>query len=137
MNLRPVLTSAAVAVLAVGAVTAGAHAAPQAKRQPAFAAADRASITPGVQTVTGASQCTANFVFTDGTGEVYLGQSAHCASTSGSTQTNGCLAGSLPLGTPVRVAGAAKPGTLVYSSWLAMQRAGRRTRTPAARTTSR
>jgi hypothetical protein len=123
VNLRPVLACAVVALLTGGAVTAGVQAAPAKKRQPAFAAADRATVTPGVQTVTGGSQCTANFVFTDGTGAVYLGQSAHCASTSGSTDTDGCMAGSLPLGTPVRVTGAAKPGTLVYSSWLAMQRA--------------
>ena len=121
MPLRPLLASAAAVVLAVGAVTAGAAAAPA--KKPAFAPAAAATVTPGVQTVTGGSQCTANFVFTDGTGAVYLGQSAHCASTSGPTETDGCLAGSLPLGTRVQVDGASRPGTLVYSSWLAMQKA--------------
>ena len=121
MNLRPVLACAVVALLTGGAVTAGVQAAPPKKRPPAFAAADRATVTPGVQTVTGGSQCTANFVFTDGTGAVYLGQSAHCAGTGGATETNGCIAGSLPVGTPVSVGGAARPGKLVYSSWLAMQ----------------
>ncbi|TAL20091.1 MAG: serine protease [Frankiales bacterium] len=76
-----------------------------------------------MQTVTGGSQCTANFVFTDGTGAVYLGQSAHCAGTGGATETDGCIAGSLPLGTRVEIDGASQPGTLVYSSWLAMQAA--------------
>ena len=123
LTLRPLIASCAVAVLAIGAVTAGATAAP-AKKNPGFAPAATATVTPGVQTVTGGAQCTANFVFTDGTGAVYLGQSAHCASTSGPAETNGCRAGSLPLGTPVRVSGAGKPGTLVYSSWLAMQKAG-------------
>ena len=124
MPLRPLLASAAVAVLAIGAATGGATAAPSpANKRPAFASAASATVFPGVQTVTGAAQCTANFVFTDGTGAVYLGQSAHCASTSGPTETNGCLAGSLPLGTRVAVDGASRPGVLVYSSWLAMQKA--------------
>jgi hypothetical protein len=124
--LRPLLASAAVAVLAVGAVTAGATAAPTAakKNQPAFASADTATVTPGVQTITSGAQCTANFVFTDGSGAVFLGQSAHCAGTGGATETDGCLAGSLPLGTRVEVDGATRPGTLAYSSWLAMQQVG-------------
>lgn len=122
MPVRPLLAAAAVAVLAVGAATGGATAAP-APPKPAFAPAATATVFPGVQTFTGGAQCTANFVFTDGRGVVYLGQSAHCAGTGGATETDGCLAGSLPLGTRVDVDGASAPGTLVYSSWLAMQRA--------------
>jgi hypothetical protein len=87
----------------------------------AWAPADSASVHPGVQTFTEGAQCTSNFVFTDGAGAVYIGQSAHCAGTGSATDTNGCLAGSLPLGTPVEVDGASRPGTLVYSSWLTMQ----------------
>jgi hypothetical protein len=127
VNLRPLLAAAAVTLLSVTAVAASAAPAPAPakKRPPAFAPADRATVTPGVETVTsGAGRCTANFVFTDGTGAVYLGQSAHCAGKGAATETDGCLAASLPLGTPVKVSGATKPGTLVYSSWLAMQRAG-------------
>ena len=121
MHLRPLLASAAVAVLVAAGITGGAVAAP-AKKTP-FAPAATATVFPGVQTVTGGKQCTANFVYTDGTGAVYLGQSAHCASTGGSTQTDGCLTGSLPLGTRVDVQGATRPATMVYSSWLAMQKA--------------
>jgi hypothetical protein len=55
---------------------------------------------------------------------VYLGQAAHCSSTGGQTATDGCDTGSLPLGTPVEIVGAAHPGTLAYNSWLAMQAAG-------------
>lgn len=123
MPLRTLLASAAVLVLAVGAVTAGAAAA--SPKKPSFASAATATVTPGVQTVTtgGGGQCTANFVFVDGRGTVYLGQSAHCASLGGATETDGCLARSLPLGTAVQVDGASKPGVLVYSSWLAMQKA--------------
>ena len=124
LSLRPLLATALVGVLAVSAATAAAAPAPAKKRSPNFAPASTATVTPGVQTVTAGGQCTANFVFLDGTGAVYLGQSAHCAGTGSATETDGCRAASLPLGTPVRVTGATKPGTLAYSSWIAMQKAG-------------
>lgn len=89
----------------------------------AWAPADSATIHPGVQVFTGGGQCTANFVFEEGSA-VYLGQAAHCAGTGGQTETDGCTSGSLPLGTPVEVTGASRPGTLAYSSWLTMQAEG-------------
>ena len=52
---------------------------------------------------------------------MYIGQAAHCSGTGRSTDTNGCTSASLPIGTPVTVTGASKPGTLVYNSWLTMQ----------------
>jgi hypothetical protein len=75
-------------------------------------------------TYTNDAQCTANFIYTDAASNVYIGQAAHCSGTGGQTDTDGCTTGSLPLGTPVEVTGASKPGTLVYNSWLAMQAAG-------------
>ncbi len=87
---------------------------------PTWAPAATAPIHPGVQTTTAGGQCTSNFVFYDGP-TVYIGQAAHCSTTGGQTDTNGCIAGSLPLGTAVTVGGASKPGTLVYNSWLTMQ----------------
>jgi len=89
----------------------------------AWAPAKSATVHPGVQVFTAGGQCTANFVFEEGSA-VYLGQAAHCAGTGGQTETDGCSSGSLPLGTPVEIAGASRPGTLVYSSWLAMQASG-------------
>jgi hypothetical protein len=86
----------------------------------AWAPAASAQVHPGVMTYTGGAQCTANFVFTNGT-TTYLGQAAHCSSTGGATETNGCQTGSLPLGTDVDVEGFT--GKLVYNSWLAMQAA--------------
>jgi hypothetical protein len=99
----------------------------------AWAPAATAAIHPGVQAYTEGAQCTANFVFTDGAGNTYLGYAAHCAGTGEATDTNGCDAASLPLGTKVdfaeggslvsegtRVGG----GTLAYSSWLTMQSNG-------------
>lgn len=88
-----------------------------------WADADEATITPGVQMVTEGGQCTANFVFTDGS-EIYLGYAAHCAGTGGSTSTNGCDAGTRPTGTEVDIEGASEPGTLAYSSWETMQHRG-------------
>ena len=73
--------------------------------------------------VSDSGQCTANFVFTNGT-DVLLGFAAHCIGTGAATETNGCDAGSLGLGTPVEIDGASQPGTVVYSSWLAMQAVG-------------
>lgn len=90
----------------------------------AWAPAASATIHPGVSTSTGGQQCTANFVFTDSAGAVYLGQSAHCASTSGPTQTNGCLANTFAINTQVSVSGATRPGRMVYNSWIAMKAAG-------------
>lgn len=89
----------------------------------AWAPIGQATVHPGVQVFTEGAQCTSNFVFQDA-GDVYLGQAAHCSGTGGQTETDGCTSGSLPLGTPVEVTGASKPGTLVYNSWLAMQAGG-------------
>jgi hypothetical protein len=85
-----------------------------------WAPAGLASIHPGVLTITVNSGCTANFVFFRGE-EVFLGQAAHCASLGGVSQLDGCTTPSRPLGTPVRIQGATRPGTLAYSSWLTMQ----------------
>jgi hypothetical protein len=101
---------------------------------PTWAPAATAAITPGVQTNTaGSGQCTANFVFTDAAGNVYLGQAAHCSGTGAATDTNGCDAGTLPLGTAVTFnrggsllsAGTqVGTGTIAYSSWNTMQARG-------------
>ena len=118
MKLRTLLGSALVAAV-LAAVAAIAP--PAASAAPTWADADTATIHPGVMTFTGGQQCTSNFVFTDGAGAVYIGQAAHCSGTDGNTATNGCEAGSMPLGTPVEVDGASRPGELVYNSWLTMQ----------------
>jgi trypsin-like peptidase len=89
----------------------------------AWAPAATAPVHPGVMTFTDGAQCTSNFVYTQGS-EVYLGQAAHCSGTGGSTETDGCTSGSLPVGTPVEIDGASSPGTMVYNSWLTMQAKG-------------
>jgi hypothetical protein len=107
----------------VTALAAAALAAAPAAAAPTWAPAASASIHPGVQTRTDGAQCTANFVFHDAT-DVYIGQAAHCSGTGAATDTDGCDSGSLPVGTPVQIDGAGRPGTMVYNSWLTMQAAG-------------
>lgn len=114
---RQVARATAVVGLFAGATLAGTT---SAAAEPEWAPADSADIHPGVVTETEGGQCTSNFIFSDGS-DVYIGQAAHCSSTSGSTSTDGCEAESHPLGTEVDVDGASKPGTLVYNSWLTMQ----------------
>jgi len=106
-----------------------------------WAPVGRATITPGVQMYTAGAQCTANFVFTDARGRVYVGYAAHCAGLGEATDTDGCEAGSLPLGTPVRfarggtLAGSGETlgrGRLAYSSWLTMGRRGTTAANPCA-----
>ena len=89
----------------------------------------RATVTPGARTFIGEDQCTANFVFSDRAGNLYLGQAAHCSEAD--RVSNGCRARSRPLGTPVAITqGKANIGmgqvvawgTLAYSSWVTMQR---------------
>jgi hypothetical protein len=89
----------------------------------AWAPAESATVHPGVMTFTEGAQCTSNFVYQDAS-NVYLGQAAHCSGTGAATETNGCDSESLPIGTPVEVDGAARPGTLAYNSWLTMQAKG-------------
>ncbi len=96
-----------------------------------WAPAGTAKIHPGVQMFTRGAQCTANFVFTDDAGRVFVGYAAHCAGKGAATDTNGCNTPSFPRGTRVRFAEGATAftrgttvghGTLVYSSWITMHR---------------
>ena len=113
MNKR-LIAGLAVAFTLVGAASASAQ---------TWAPAASATVHPGVQTYTNGGQCTANFIYTAGA-DIYIGQAAHCSSTGEQTDTDGCLAASLPNGTAVEVTGASQPGTMVYNSWNAMQAAG-------------
>src|ERR1044072_7213840 len=108
-------------LIAVCTVVAGVAlaAAGPAAADPAWAPAATAPVHPGVQTITNGGQCTSNFVFFDAANNVYIGQAAHCAGTDGNTATNGCDAGTLPVGTPVEGDGATQAGTRGSSSWAA------------------
>jgi hypothetical protein len=99
----------------------------------AWAPAASAVIHPGTMMYTDGAQCTANFVYTDSAGNVYVGYAAHCAGTGGSTDTNGCSTGSVPLGTTVDFTNDGNlvsegtivgHGKLVYSSWIKMHDLG-------------
>lgn len=104
---------------------------PMVRRTQGWTPPRRATITPGVQTLTGSGQCTTNFVFTDAARNVYLGQAAHCGRLDDGT--DGCRTRTRPLGTRVVfMAGATtfEPGRtlghgrLAYSSWRSMQERG-------------
>ncbi len=116
LRTRAAILGTALMALLVAAAPAAA--------EPTWAPAGEADIRPGSMTFTQGGQCTSNFVFFDAEDNVYIGQAAHCAGTGGSTATDGCDTESLPLGTEVEIEGAERPGTLAYSSWLAMQEAG-------------
>jgi hypothetical protein len=127
--LARLVALAAVAVLAA----APSATAPSAVAASRWAPESRATIKPGVQMYTLGAQCTANFVFTDRLGRVYVGYAAHCASRGSSTDTNGCRTRSHPTGTVVRFARGATLlgpgrtvgyGRLAYSSWISMRRRG-------------
>jgi hypothetical protein len=126
---RPLLVLIAPLVLALTA--AALVSPPAADAVTRWAPLATASVRPGVQMYTGDAQCTADFVFTDTAGDVFVGYAAHCAGKGSESDTNGCTTRSNPVGTAVafvRGGGLLSAGTtvahgrLVYSSWLSMQR---------------
>jgi hypothetical protein len=133
MHTKRLLTGLGGAVLLAAAVLS----APQANAVPTightWAPAATAKIHPGTMMYTQGAQCTANFVFTDSAGATYVGYAAHCAGLGEATDTDGCLAESLPLGTRVTFNEGGSlvgegtqvgAGTLAYSSWLTMHGLG-------------
>lgn len=137
-RLRLAALLSGVALIAAGGLV---PAAPAAQAAPAWAPAASAAIHPGVQMYTAGAQCTANFVFTDAAGTVYVGYAAHCAGLGEATDTNGCQAASLPLGTRVDFVKGGSPvsagtrvggGTLAYSSWHTMHERGEQDATTCA-----
>jgi hypothetical protein len=129
MRTTRLLTGLGGALLLAAAVLG----APQANAAGSRAPAATATIHPGTMMYTDGAQCTANFVFTDSAGATYVGYAAHCAGLGEATDTDGCLADSLPLGTRVTFNEGGSlvsegtqvgAGTLVYSSWLTMHQLG-------------
>jgi len=126
---RTLLATATSALLAAASLTAASGSA----EARSWAPAATAKIHPGTMMYTDGAQCTANFVYTDGAGNVYLGYAAHCAGKGASTDTNGCNVGSVPLGTKVTFSNDGSlatdgktvgTGTLAYSSWITEHRLG-------------
>ena len=127
---RALLATAASALLAAGSMAASAG---TAEAAPSWAPAATAAIHPGTMMYTDGAQCTANFVYTDAAGRVYVGYAAHCAGKGEATDTNGCDQASVPLGTRVTFTNdgnlasegtAVGHGTLAYSSWITEGRLG-------------
>jgi hypothetical protein len=121
-TVRRLFAAASLIVGALG-VSGGMASPAQAAVPSSWADAATAPIHPGVMMFTDGAQCTANFIFTDAT-DIYIGYAAHCAGTGAATDTNGCDAGTLDIGTPVEIDGASQPGRLAYSSWVTMQAEG-------------
>ena len=90
----------------VFALPSSASAKPRKVKPIVWAAAAKASVHPGVETVTAGAQCTANFVFTDAKNNVYLGQAAHCGGGGAANDTYGCTAPAAKVGGPVTITGA-------------------------------
>ena len=137
MHTKRLLTGLGGAVLLAAAVLS----APHANAAQTWAPAATAKIHPGTMMYTDGAQCTANFVFTDSAGATYVGYAAHCAGLGEATDTDGCLAESLPLGTRVTFNEGGSlvsegtqvgAGTLVYSSWLTMHQLGTSDANPCA-----
>src|SRR3954452_12505962 len=129
-SLRTLLATLAAACLAVAGLVASTG---TAQAAPSWAPAGTALIHPGTMMYTEGAQCTANFVYTDGAGNVYVGYAAHCAGQGEATDTNGCNVGSVPLGTRVTFTNdgnlasegtAVGHGTLAYSSWITEHQLG-------------
>ena len=139
MSVRTLGTASTLATLGTALVAALALTGPapadaaKPHRVTHWAPAAKATVHPGTMMYTKGAQCTANFVYTDRTGHVYVGYAAHCAGLGESTDTDGCTTKSLPLGTSVtfREGGSladggtrVATGKLAYSSWRTMQRLG-------------
>jgi hypothetical protein len=133
MKLRTTKTITITLALLLALLAALVVIAQRASAAPAWAPAGSATITPGVQMYTAGAQCTANFVYTDAAGDVLVGYAAHCAGLGEATDTDGCQADSVPLGTPVTFNSGGSVldegtvvghGTLVYSSWITMHDLG-------------
>src|SRR6478735_3762265 len=127
---RTLLATLAAACLAAAGLVASTG---TAQAAPSWAPADSALIHPGTMMYTDGAQCTANFVYTDGAGNVYVVYAAHCAGKGSSTDTNGCTTDSVPLGTAVDFTNDGNlasegtivgHGTLAYSSWVTEHRLG-------------
>jgi hypothetical protein len=127
--MRPLRLLALAVLVAVGLVSPPSAA----SADPTWAPAATAAIHPGTMMYTAGAQCTANFVYTDDAGNVYVGYAAHCAGEGAATDTNGCNVDSVPLGTKVDFTNNGNlvsegtivgHGTLVYSSWITEHQLG-------------
>src|SRR3954466_10693391 len=98
MSHTPSTLRRAIALVAVAArapLGAAAVTSAPAQAAPQWAPAATAQIHPGTMMYTKGAQCTANFVYTDSSSNVYVGYAAHCAGLGEATDTNGCQADSL------------------------------------------
>jgi hypothetical protein len=86
-----------------------------------FGQPSNSQIRPGVIVTAMGSQCTSNFIFSDGSSNFYIGAAAHCFSPDSNSGADPCVARNEALGIPVEIENAAFMGSLAYSSWQSMQ----------------
>lgn len=118
--MRAVIAASLVVALA-GATPAVATPEEAVVRTRAWAEAASATIHPGIMTTRDSGSCTANFVFTDAAGAVYLGEAAHCSMAQAETDVNGCASKVHPIGGKVGLGGSGVVGTIAYNGWARMQ----------------
>lgn len=90
-----------------------------------FGAPTRTQIRPGVEISSRDGSCTSNFLYAANSVTVYIGVAAHCFSEDTNSGVDPCETRNAALGFDgITIENASRPGTLVYSSWSAMQQKG-------------
>lgn len=78
-------------------------------------------IRPGVQVSSANGSCTSNFLYYTDSNNYYIGAAAHCFSPDSNSGIDSCETQNAAYGSQVTIENADFPGTLEYSSWVAMQ----------------
>lgn len=81
-------------------------------------------IRPGVLVQSDNGSCTSNFLYYTSAQRFFIGAAAHCFSPDTNSGIDPCEGANAPLGSSVEIENARHPGTLAYSSWIAMQERG-------------
>ena len=81
-------------------------------------------IRPGVLVQSDNGSCTSNFLYYTSAERFFIGAAAHCFSPDTNSGIDPCEGANAPLGSSVEIENARQPGTLAYSSWIAMQERG-------------
>lgn len=86
-----------------------------------YGQANDSQIRPGVQVSSAEGSCTSNFLYYTDANNYYIGAAAHCFSPDTNSGIDACETQNSAYGSLVNIENADFPGTLEYSSWVAMQ----------------
>lgn len=81
-------------------------------------------IRPGVRISSANGSCTSNFLYFTDVNNYYIGAAAHCFSPDTNNGIDACETQNAAYGSLITIENAEFPGTLEYSSWVAMQANG-------------